>query len=73
MWAAAENHADVVAALLEGGAEINAKSKTLPGQPRLPRVQGVAAQNAHSNFPRGGFTALLFAAREGAIARPRAC
>jgi ankyrin repeat protein len=71
MWAAAENHPDVVKALLDAGAEINVKSKTLPGQPRLPRQQGVAAQNAHSNFPRGGFSALLFAARQGAMAAAR--
>jgi ankyrin repeat protein len=30
-------------------------------------VEGVAAQASHSNFPKGGFTPLLFAAREGGI------
>jgi ankyrin repeat protein len=68
MWAAAANAGDVVAALAEAGADLNAKSTATQGQPRMPRVQGVAAQASHSNFPKGGFTPLLFAAREGASA-----
>ena len=66
MWAAAANAPAAVQALIEGGANINAVTKVLPGQPRLPRTEGVAAQASHSTFPRGGFTPLLFAAREGA-------
>jgi ankyrin repeat protein len=65
MWASAANAADVVAALAEAGGDVNAKSSATQGQPRMPRVQGVAAQASHSNFPKGGFTPLLFAAREG--------
>ena len=72
MWAAAANHADVVRALLEAGATADVPAKTFPGQPRLPRGQGVAIQAAHSNFPKGGLTALHFAAREGAIDAARA-
>ncbi len=72
MWAAAANARDVVQALAEAGAELNAKSTATAGQPRLPRVAGVAAQAAHSNFPKGGFTPLLFATREGAIDATRA-
>ena len=67
MWAAAANAGDAVSALIEAGADLNARSAASAGQPRLPRVQGVAAQAAHSNFPKGGFTPLLFAAREGAL------
>jgi ankyrin repeat protein len=72
MWAASEGHAAVVDLLVGAGADVNARSKVLPGQPRLPRVQGVAAQNAHSNFPRGGFTPLLFTARDGSRDAARA-
>jgi uncharacterized protein len=67
MWAAAINASASVAALVEAGADVNARSTVLPGQPRLPRQAGVAAQASHSNFPHGGFTPLLFAAREGAL------
>lgn len=72
MWAAAANARDVVQALVEAGADLNAKSTATAGQPRMPRVEGVAAQASHSNFPKGGFTPLLFAAREGAIDAARA-
>jgi ankyrin repeat protein len=66
MWAAADNHADIVQVLIENGADKNARAKATTGQPRLARQQGVAAQASHSNFPHGGFTALLFAAQLGA-------
>ena len=60
MWATAENHPDVVQVLVDHGAEVNAVSsvfdfsgmKTKPGDVPM-------------HFPRGGFTALLFAARGG--------
>jgi len=60
MWATAENHPAVVEVLVDHGAEVNAKSamfdfrdlKTKPGDVPM-------------HFPRGGFTALLFAARGG--------
>jgi uncharacterized protein len=60
MWAAAENHPAVVQVLVDHGAEVNAVSsvfdfsgmKTKPGDVPM-------------HFPRGGFTALLFAARGG--------
>ena len=67
MWAAADNHAAIVSVLVENGADINARAKAMTGPPRLARQQGVAAQASHSNFPRGGFTPLLFAAQLGAI------
>src|SRR5208337_4972652 len=60
MWAAAENHPAVVQVLVDHGADVNAVSsvfdfsgmKTKPGDVPM-------------HFPRGGFTALLFAARGG--------
>lgn len=67
MWAAAINATESVSALIAAGADVNARSTVLPGQPRLPRQAGVAAQASHSNFPHGGFTPLLFASREGAL------
>ncbi|MGE0593934.1 MAG: ankyrin repeat domain-containing protein [Vicinamibacterales bacterium] len=72
MWAAGGGHADIVTALLEAGARPDVQATMLPGQPRLPRGQGVAIQAAHSNFPKGGLAALHFAAREGAIDAARA-
>ena len=67
MWAAIDNHAAVVEALIEGGADVNARSKVLPGQPPRPRNSETAFQAAHSNFPKGGLTPLLFAAQYGSM------
>jgi ankyrin repeat protein len=68
MWAAAENHADVVRALVAGGADINARSTVLdPPVLEFPRSGG-----PNSPFPRGGWTALMYAARQGAIDAARA-
>jgi len=67
MWAASANRADIVKALLDAGATPNVAATAFPGQPRLPRGDGVAIQSAHSNFPKGGLTALHFAARDGAL------
>jgi ankyrin repeat protein len=72
MWAASANRADIVEALLDAGATPDVRATAFPGQPRLPRGEGIAIQSAHSNFPKGGLTALHFAAREGALAAVRA-
>lgn len=72
MWAASANRADIVKALLEAGATPNVAATAFPGQPRLPRGDGIAIQSAHSNFPKGGLTALHFAARDGALEAVRA-
>src|SRR5262249_32171357 len=68
MWAAAENHADVVRELARAGAQIDARSD-LQDAPVLefPRSGGPNAP-----FPRGGWTALMYAARDGAIDAARA-
>jgi ankyrin repeat protein len=65
MWAAADNHAAVAAALIDAGADVNARAKVLTGAPPRPRGSETAFQASHSNFPRGGFTPLLFAAQYG--------
>jgi ankyrin repeat protein len=68
MWAAAEDHPDVVKALIEHGADANLKSKVLEGAPprlRTPPDQG--QQGVHVTFPKGGLTAVHYAARQNAL------
>jgi ankyrin repeat protein len=72
MWAAGENHAGVVTALIEAGASIDARSRAGEGQPKRSTPDGVAFQTPHTNFPRGSFTPLMFAARDGALDGARA-
>jgi ankyrin repeat protein len=68
MWAAAENHGGVVRALAEAGADINARSTLLePPVLEFPRSGG-----PNSPFPRGGWTPLMHAARQGALDAARA-
>jgi uncharacterized protein len=62
MWAGAENYADVLKALIQNGADLNARSTLWP--PEKPRP---ANGNIVSKRPKGGLTALLYAAREGAL------
>ncbi|MEO8257759.1 MAG: ankyrin repeat domain-containing protein [Acidobacteriota bacterium] len=68
MWAAAEDHAEAVRTLVAAGADRNARS-TVQDTPVLefPRSGGPNAP-----FPRGGWTPLMFAARDGAIEAARA-
>src|SRR5262245_64431444 len=63
MWAAAENHADAIKVLAESGADINARSTVIDA----PVLEFPRSGGPNSPFPRGGWTALMFAAREGAI------
>ncbi|HWF08945.1 MAG TPA: ankyrin repeat domain-containing protein [Bryobacteraceae bacterium] len=60
MWAAAEKHPAVVRLLIERGADVNARSRVFDYTHIQPRQGSVPM-----NYPRGGFTALLFAARQG--------
>jgi len=60
MWASAENHPAVVQVLVEHGAEVNAVSSVFDFSGMKPKPGDVPM-----HFPRGGFTALLFAARGG--------
>jgi len=54
MWAAAESHLDVVDVLLEAGAEVN----------RQGHITSLKDRH-NADHPTGGFTALMFAARNG--------
>ncbi len=60
MWATAENHIDVVKLLVDHGADVNAVSSVFDFSGMKPKPGDVPM-----HFPRGGFTALLFAARGG--------
>ena len=63
MWAANENHVDAIRVLVEAGAEVNAKSTVLDA----PVLEFPRSGGPNSPFPRGGWTPLMFAARQGAI------
>jgi ankyrin repeat protein len=68
MWAAAENHGPVVKLLVESGAERDARSRLLT----FPNVRYNLATHGTIANPQGGFTALMFAARQGAVDSARA-
>jgi ankyrin repeat protein len=63
MWAAAENHAAAARLLIEHGAAKDVASRTL----KFPNVRYNLATHATLPPPQGGFTALMFAARQGAF------
>ena len=62
MWASARRHADMIGLLADYDADINARSKNRD----YPRH--VTAEGRPKNLDSGGFTALLYAARENCIA-----
>jgi len=62
MWAAAENNAAAIRALAAGGAEVNATSTILRLAPWKWETSGMVS----TMLPRGGWTALMLAARQGA-------
>ena len=62
MWAAAENHAAAVKALVAAGADINAQSKVLSFPEYKYETNGMAV----FLLPHGGWTALMYAARQNA-------
>ena len=62
MWAAAEDHAEAVSALIEGGANPDQKSYTLELAPMEWQNVGMVS----TVLPRGGWTALMYAARQNA-------
>jgi ankyrin repeat protein len=67
-WAAAENHADAVRALVELGADVNLKSKVL----QFPEFKWVTSGMVSTALPRGGWTPLMHAARQGSLAAAKA-
>jgi ankyrin repeat protein len=68
IWAASENNATAVQALVDAGAEIDARS-TVQDAPVLPFL---LSGGPNSPFPRGGWTPLMYAARQGALQAARA-
>jgi ankyrin repeat protein len=61
MWAAAENRPEAARALIEGGARLNVRSTVLENVPNALRDMTL------STFAWGGFTPMLFAARQGSF------
>jgi ankyrin repeat protein len=62
MWAAAERHPEVVKLLLAHGADW--KVRSIGRETKMPKL---SAASSVTPMARGGFTALLFTAREGDI------
>jgi uncharacterized protein len=63
MWAALENNPAAVKALVEHGADMSARSKELSFPEYRYETNGMAV----FQLPKGGWTALMYAARENAI------
>jgi len=68
MYAARENHAVAVKVLVEGGADLNARSRPL----EWPEFKFNTGGMIYTVQPVGGWSATMFAAREGAIEAVRA-
>ncbi|MEP7305003.1 MAG: ankyrin repeat domain-containing protein [Acidobacteriota bacterium] len=72
MWAVMGNHADAVQALVAAGADLNARSRVTRYPHTPPAVIGDKLEEGVSYvgqtvLPKGGWTALMYAAREGAV------
>ena len=63
MWAAAENHEAVVRTLAALGADLNARSTV----DEAPVLEFPKSGGPNMPFPRGGWTPLMYAAREGSL------
>jgi len=68
MWAAAQNHGDVIPLLIQHGAEVNGRSKPL----EFPKINFNGSTMVSTPLPRGNLTALMMAARQGALAGVKA-
>jgi ankyrin repeat protein len=68
MWAASRNNAAAVKILIEAGADTNERSKLLD----FPDFKFETAGMVVTMLPRGGWTALMYAARDGAADAVRA-
>jgi ankyrin repeat protein len=68
MWAAAENNPGAVQVLVESGADINARSTSLT----YPQFKWVVSGMVSTSLPRGGWTPLMYAARQNATDAARA-
>ena len=69
IWAALEDHGDVVRALAAGGADLNGRS-TVATYSRFKFGDGIVARP--TVLPKGGWTPLMYAARQNAGAAARA-
>jgi ankyrin repeat protein len=72
MWAAAERHPDVVGLLLEAGADLKMRSRVYTQTVTSEVTQRAGREELNYTVPRGGMTALLFAARSGDVGSARA-
>ena len=68
VWAAMENNAGAVRVLAEAGARLNERSKVL----EFPEFKWITSGMVSTSLPRGGWTALMYAARQGAPEAARA-
>jgi ankyrin repeat protein len=65
MWAASQRHPEAVAALLAHGADVGARSRVYTQTVTSEVTQRAGREELNYTVPRGGSTALLFAARVG--------
>jgi ankyrin repeat protein len=68
MWAAAQNNADAIRVLAAAGANLNDKSS----QTSFPEFKFITSGMVTTSLPKGGWTALMYAARQGAVDAARA-
>lgn len=68
MWAAAEDNGDAVRALADGGADLNARSDLM----KFPEFKFITSGMVTTSLPKGGWTPLMYAARQGAVSSARA-
>lgn len=61
MWAAAQNHPEMMSALIDAGADVNAISTVVKWD------RQTTAEPREKWLPLGGFSPLMFAAREGCV------
>ena len=75
MWAVAEHRAEAVALLVAYGADVDARSRIYPVADAAgsegPEPEDAVPGAAPVGYSNGGFTPLLFAAREGDLASAR--
>jgi ankyrin repeat protein/mono/diheme cytochrome c family protein len=68
MWAAAHDQAPAVRLLIEGGAEVNGRSVLSP----FPKLVFPGMGLNEITFPTGGWTPLMYAARQGTLGAAQA-
>jgi ankyrin repeat protein len=67
MWAAAENHPEIITTLKALGGDINARSTVV----EPPVLEFPQSGGPNMPFPRGGWTPLMYAARDGSLEAAR--